>query len=128
MTHPIEHRYIAPLNELARDIYQSNVDAGWWTDLETGGPKERNTGELLMLVVSEIAEAMEGHRKGLMDTHLPHWKMMDVELADVIIRIMDICGHYRIPIGEILMEKWEYNRSRADHKIENRSKAGGKAY
>ena len=36
----------------------------WWHDLATGERLNRNLGELLMLVVSEIAEAMEGHRKG----------------------------------------------------------------
>ena len=36
-------------------IYQSNVDAGWYTDLETGLEKIRNVMEMLMLIVSEVA-------------------------------------------------------------------------
>ena len=50
--------------------------------------KDRNVGELLCLIHSEISEAMEGARKDLMDTHLTHRSMMEVELADAIIRIL----------------------------------------
>lgn len=46
------------LVELSHLIHELNRK--WWVDLETGEPKERNVGEMLMLVVSEIAEAMEG--------------------------------------------------------------------
>ena len=55
----------------------ASVSGGWWNDVNTGQPLERNKGELLMLMVSEIAEAMEGERKGLMDSHLPHGKARD---------------------------------------------------
>ena len=35
---------------------------------------------------------MEGARKDLMDTHLKHRSMMEVELADAIIRIFDLAS------------------------------------
>ena len=70
--------------ELQNYIHQQNIGAGWWHDLETGEPKERNIGELLCLVHSEISEAMEGVRKDLMDDHLPERPMLEVELADAI--------------------------------------------
>ncbi|XUM19805.1 hypothetical protein ACRAVF_19255 [Bradyrhizobium oligotrophicum S58] len=44
-----------------------------------------------MLIVSEIAEAMEGERKSLMDDHLPHRKMVEVELADTLILHFRLC-------------------------------------
>jgi len=71
--------------------------SGWWTDLNTGEPMhgwppKRNVGELLCLVHSEISEAMEGHRKGLPDDKLPHRSMLEVELADAVIRIFDMAG------------------------------------
>ena len=69
---------IITINEMSREIHEDNVTAGWWTDLETGLKKERNVGELLMLVVTEIAEATEGYRKDLMDDKLPHRKMFDI--------------------------------------------------
>lgn len=106
------------------------VSSGWWKDINTGENMrgKRNVGELLCLVHSEISEAMEGHRKNLMDDHLPTRKMFEVELADAVIRIMDIAGGYDLDLGGAIAEKLEYNAQRADHKIENRKAEGGKAY
>lgn len=78
------------LNDFVREVHRDN--AHWWHDPATGVKLYRNMGEMLMLVVSEIAECMEGERKDLMDTHLTHRKMAEVELADAIIRIADIAG------------------------------------
>jgi len=80
------------LNELAHQIHQQNVDLGWWDE-------PREAGTLLMLVVSEIAEAMEGERKDLMDNHLTHRKMAEVELADAVIRLLDIAGYYNLTLS-----------------------------
>lgn len=105
--------------------------SGWWTDLQTGEPKrldQVNIGEKLMLIVSEVAEAMEGDRKNLMDDKLPHRKMIEVELADALIRIFDLGGFLKMDLAGALIEKLAYNQQRADHKIANRLAAGGKAY
>lgn len=102
--------------------------SGWWHDLETGELKNRNTGELLMLIVSEIGEAMEGDRKNKMDEHLPHLTSLEVELADALIRIFDFAGAANLNLGRAMFEKLAYNQQRADHKIENRVKEDGKKY
>lgn len=114
------------LNELADDIHANNHH--WWNDLETGEPLVRNKGEMLMLIVSEISEAMEGERKDLMDDHLPHRKMAEVELADAIIRILDYSAGHGYDIEGAVREKREYNAHRADHKKEARQAAGGKKW
>lgn len=106
----------------------------WWRDLDTGEsvlkyPKKHlNTwiGTKLMLVCSEISEAMEGLRKDQMDDKLPHRKMIEVELADAVIRILDLAEGLELNIGGAMAEKLEYNRNREDFKVENRKKEGGK--
>lgn len=110
----------------SQHCYETSKAAGWWTDLATGEPKQRNKGEMLMLIVTEIAEAMEGVRKGCMDDKLPYRRMEEVELADAVIRIFDYAGGFGLDLGGAIAEKMEYNRNRADHKIENRMKDGGK--
>jgi hypothetical protein len=65
---------------------------GWWHDINTGEPLKRNQKQLKMLIISELAEAMEGLRKDLMDDKLPHRKMEEVELADFVIRVCDFLG------------------------------------
>lgn len=106
--------------------------SGWWTDLETGkrlsGGDRVNIGEKLCLVHSEISEAMEGARKRLADDHLPHRSMLEVELADAVIRILDLAGFLKLDIAGAVIEKLAYNQSRADHKLENRKAEGGKAF
>lgn len=115
-------------NNLAEQIYNNNIKAGWWKSDENGEIIPREPGVLLCLIHSEVSEAMEGFRKNLMDDHLPHRKMAEVELADTIIRILDMCGHYKFDIDGAIQEKLEYNKSRKDHQLENRLKEGGKTF
>lgn len=89
---------------------------------------ERNTGEMLMLMVSELAEAMEGDRKNLMDDKLPHRPMIEVELADAVIRIFDFAAGKGLDLGGAFVEKMTYNEKRHDHTVEGRLAEGGKKY
>lgn len=144
------------LNEFAKECHEANKK--WWLDLANtcitchgsgkcccpscivnglecitckgrGYPlKNRNIGELLMLCVSELAEAMEGHRKNLMDDKLPHRSMFEVELVDCMIRIGDLAGGLGLDLEGAYREKMAYNASRQDHKIEARLGEGGKKY
>ena len=95
---------------------------GWWDD-----SSKRNIPTLLMLCVSELAEAMEGDRKNRMDDHLPDRKMLEVELADCIIRIFDMGRGLGLDIPGAMAEKLSYNTQRADHKPAVRAD-GGKQY
>ncbi|PHR58822.1 MAG: hypothetical protein COA47_10130 [Robiginitomaculum sp.] len=98
-------------------------EGGWWPEGE-----ERDVGNMLMLIVSEVAEALEGDRKDLMDEHLPHHKMFDVEMADVLIRSFDIIGGLLADTAIAFPEKLLYNINRADHSKEARAAKGGKKY
>jgi hypothetical protein len=106
----------------------------WWTNIETGEPIIRNVGELLMLSVSELSEAMEGHRKNLMDDKLTNRPMFEVEIADCMIRLMDLSeglsykGHVSYDVPGAWYEKMQYNYTRVDHTIEHRLSENGKKY
>lgn len=118
------------LTHLQWVIYNGNVQAGWWKNISTNEPFPKGDITLqlakLALVHSEVSEAVEGVRKGLMDDKLPHRPMPEVELADAIIRAFDLAGHEGWDLAGAIIEKLEYNASREDHKIANRLADGGK--
>jgi len=103
---------------------------GWWIDdIVDNDPKKNYVyATKLMLVVSEIAEAMEGMRKDKMDEHLPHRKSVEVELADALIRIFDLAGKMNLDLGSAVIEKMRYNQVRSDHDTSTRHAAGGKKF
>lgn len=109
--------------------HRASVKAGWYHNIRTGKPKKRNLGEMLCLIHSEISEAMEGERKNLPDDKLKHRPMVEVELADAMIRIFDYAGYRKLDLaGAAVIEKLAYNKKRADHKVSNRKKTGGKKF
>ncbi len=123
------------INNLVKEVHSKNIEAGWWNDPETGESLLNHkftpyvVGTKLMLTVTELAEATEGYRKDLMDDKLPHRKMVDVEIADTIIRLLDLAGAVGCEdLGGIIEEKRDFNSVRPDHKAENRVKTGGKKF
>lgn len=119
---------MSSLSATAQLIHNLNRARGWWTDLHTGQPLQRNVGELLMLTVSELSEAMEGHRKGLMDDKLLRRPMFEVELADCFIRLLDMATGLGFDLPGAVVEKLQYNFTRADHDPANRKQPNGKKY
>jgi hypothetical protein len=108
--------------------HQTATDAGWYRDPKTGEPVERNFGEVVALMHSELSEALEADRKGLMDDKLPHRDGREVEFADCIIRILDTGAALGLDVPGAFIEKNRYNKLRADHLLANRAKTGGKKY
>ena len=114
------------LNEYASQCHEDNKK--WWININTGEPLERNKGELICLMHSELSEAMEGERKNLMDDKLPHRKMVEVELVDALIRIFDYAGAFGYDLEGAYQEKRAYNKVREDHKHEARALSNGKKW
>ncbi len=87
------------INSLAAEVHVEN--ARWWRDLATGQRIERNRLQTLFLIVSEIVEAGEGERKGLLDDHLTHRHMAEVEMADATIRLLDYVGAHNYDLDGV---------------------------
>lgn len=125
---PIEKAASQGIRNAQRLAHQTAVDAGWYHDPETGEPRERNFGEVISLMHSELSEAMEADRKGLKDDKLPHRDGREVEFADCIIRILDTAEALGLDVAGALIEKNRYNAQRQDHKPESRAQENGKRY
>lgn len=114
------------INKTVECCHSAATNAGWWNGVDVLAANV--VPAKLCLIHSEISEAMEGDRKNLMDEHLPNRKMIEVELADAVIRICDLAGALGLDLGGAMVEKMAYNANRADHKFENRNKTNGKKY
>jgi NTP pyrophosphatase (non-canonical NTP hydrolase) len=71
--------------------------------------------EKLALIHAEVSEALEVLRSGepaQRDKHLPEYGAFEVELADVVIRVLDLAAYKNIPLGDVIVSKILYNASR----------------
>jgi len=106
----LEHQ----LNDLCTCVHANNKEKGFYD-------KPREVGTLLALIHSEVSEALEADRTDATDTHLRNRRGIEVELADVVIRVLDLGAYLGLDIGGAVMDKIKYNLTRP-------YKHGGKEY
>ena len=133
-----QQQFIESFNALATEAHNTAVSKGWWdsedaellaiisTD-ERMSPKDsdalieiatkikgKNDGEMIALMHSELSEALEALRHGNPpDDKVPEYSGVEAELADVIIRIFDLCSQRGWRVAEALVAKMEMNKSRS---------------
>jgi len=86
------------LKGLSRLCHKIARQKGFWDS-------KRNIGEMLMLVVTELSEAMEAHRT-------QDKANFNEEIADTFIRLFDLCGGMKIDILKEIEKKMHKNRKR----------------
>ena len=107
---PYEKVFADSFSALAEAAHANSASHGFWDNRE----KDPISYKLsrIALMHSELSEAVEGIRKGLMDDHLPHCTMEEAELADVIIRVLDYSAGFGLDVGRVVIEKMRYNEGR----------------
>jgi len=119
----LKQRRESDISEMVKSVHQNAKEHGWWEE-------ERLFGEIIALCHSELSEALEEHRNNRKPNEIYYrdskngatatWKSenfnkpegVPIELADVIIRIFDYCGHANIDIKSAIVEKMQYNKGR----------------
>jgi len=111
------------LKEYVEKCHQTAKAKGFWD-------KEREFGTILMLIVSELGEALEADRhtkyavsawdpntcsdENFVEQFEKNYKdCVTDELADTFIRLFDLCGGLEIDIEKHIQAKMRYNETRA---------------
>lgn len=99
------------LNDLRDTVYEIAKAKGWW-GLQVDVP--HLVAAKLALIHSEVSEALEEVRDGQMQTYVIEGKPMGlpIELADVIIRVLDLAGALGIDMDAAIRLKIDYNKTR----------------
>lgn len=100
------------LDTMARMAHDNSRDKGFWDGITGCDPKV--IPEKLCLIHSEVSETLEAYRNGKLDEYQENGKPegCPAELADIVIRVGDLCGHMGWSLGSAVVRKMQYNAGR----------------
>ena len=94
------------LDFLGCEIHEIAKDKGWWKS-------PRNEGELIALIHSELSEALEALRAGNPPSEkAAGYSQVEEELADVVIRVLDMAEGLGLDLSGAIYAKLEHNADR----------------
>lgn len=108
-------RLALQLNLLCKSAHRAAKAKGWW-DKDAELPPVASITTRLALIHSEVSEALECIRDGDWETAFEDDGKptgLGSELADVVIRVADLCGGIGVNLGDEVVRKMTYNRTRA---------------
>ena len=106
--HFYDPEFIESFNCMAEKVHECAVDEGFWIE-----GTNRNFGEMVALVHSELSEALECARMGNpSDKNISEMGGVEVQLSDAIGYLMDMAVGYGFNLAEALLRKQKFNESR----------------